>query len=123
MPDRRQIADELWAAFKDRWTGERKYALRAIRKHLLGTERNMSSWRYQIMQHVDDSGEKYLAVHEFYVMHDGKEGWTQKAVLIEADNLDSMRMALINILQDLERHGIRDAKTGAVVQTGSVGQM
>jgi hypothetical protein len=36
--DRRQIADELWAAFKDRWTGERKYALRIIVKHLKGEQ-------------------------------------------------------------------------------------
>ncbi|HEY7802984.1 MAG TPA: hypothetical protein VIC30_00885 [Orrella sp.] len=33
MTDRRQIADELWAAFKH-WEGERKYALRQIVKHL-----------------------------------------------------------------------------------------
>ena len=38
MTDRRQIADELWAAFKDRWTGERKYALRVIVKHLKGEQ-------------------------------------------------------------------------------------
>ena len=35
MTDRRQIADELWAAFKH-WEGERKYALRVIVKHLKG---------------------------------------------------------------------------------------
>ena len=33
MTDRRQIADELWAAFKH-WEGERKYALRQIIKHI-----------------------------------------------------------------------------------------
>ena len=38
MTDRRQIADELWAAFKDRWTGERKYALRIIVKYLKGEQ-------------------------------------------------------------------------------------
>ena len=37
MTDRRQIAGELWAAFKDRWTGERKFALRLIVKHLKNT--------------------------------------------------------------------------------------
>lgn len=37
MTDRRQIADELWAAFKDGWTGEKKYALRIIVKHLKNT--------------------------------------------------------------------------------------
>ena len=30
--------DSLWEAFKDRWTGERKYALRIIVKYLKGQE-------------------------------------------------------------------------------------
>ena len=114
MTDRRQIADELWAAFSG-WEGEKKFALRAIKKHLLGPEWEMSNWRYQIMQHIADDGEPYLAIHEFYTMHDGKEGWTQKAVPIEGDSLPEMRMALLNVLRDLERHGVRDAKTGAPI--------
>ena len=75
----------------------------------------MSGWHYQIMRHTADSGEDYLAIHEFYTMHDGKEGWTQKAVPLEADSLPEMRMALLNVLRDLERHGVRDAKTGAPI--------
>jgi hypothetical protein len=111
MQERRQIADELWAAFSG-WEGEKKFALRAIKKHLLGPEWEMSSWRFQAMKHTADTGEDYLAIHEFYTMHDGKEGWTQKPITIEADNLPAMRMALLDILRDLERHGVRDAKTG-----------
>ena len=110
MTDRRQIADEIWQAHKH-WTGERKFALRQITKHLTGRD-DMSSWRYQIMQHIADDGEKYLAIHEFYTMHDGKEGWTAKPVPLEADSVADMRMALLNVLRDLERHGVRDAKTG-----------
>ena len=72
----------------------------------------MSSWRYQIMRHTADSGEDFLAVHEFYTMHDGKEGWTAKPILLEAGTLPEMRVALLDILRDLERHGVRDAKTG-----------
>ena len=83
----------------------------------------MSGWHYQIMRHTADSGEDYLAVHEFYTMHDGGTGWTHKAVPIEADSLDEMRQALTTILRDLERYGVRDAQTGEVVQTGNVGQM
>jgi hypothetical protein len=37
MQERRQIADELWAAFKDKWDGEKKFALRIIVKHLKNT--------------------------------------------------------------------------------------
>jgi hypothetical protein len=47
------------------------------------------------------------------------EGWTHKAVPIEADSLDEMREALTAILQDIDRYGIRDAKTGEVVDDTS----
>ena len=80
----------------------------------------MSSWHYQIMRHTADTGENYLGVHEFYTMHDGKLGWTAKSILIEADTLPEMRRALIDILRDLERHGVRDAKTGEIVQAGEI---
>jgi hypothetical protein len=79
----------------------------------------MSSWHYQIMRHVDDNNDAYLAIHEFFVGHDKKEGWTAKPVPIEADSVPEIRMALLNILRDLERHGVRDAKTGEVVQAGT----
>jgi hypothetical protein len=83
----------------------------------------LSHWHYQIMRHRADSGDDYLAVHEFFVGHDKKQGWTAKPVLIEADTLPEMRMALINILRDLERHGVRDARTGEIVQAGAFVQM
>jgi hypothetical protein len=115
MTDRRQIAEEIWHAFKG-WQGEKKYALRAIRKHLLGQEWEMSTWRYQIMQHVDDNGHDFLAIHEYYTLHDGKYSWTAKPILIEAESLKDMRMALIDILKDAERHGVLDAKTGQEIE-------
>jgi hypothetical protein len=37
MTDRRQIADELWAAFKH-WDGEKKFALRARSRNILPGE-------------------------------------------------------------------------------------
>jgi hypothetical protein len=83
----------------------------------------MSSWRYQIMRHVDDNGEPFYAIHEAYKMHDGGEGWTQRPVPIEAESISDLRMTLLNILRDLERHGVRDAKTGEPIQpAGSVGR-
>jgi hypothetical protein len=85
--------------------------------------KDMSHWHYQIMRHTADSGEDYLAVREFYTMHDGKEGWTAKPILLEADSLPEMRVALLDILRDLERHGVRDANTGEVVQAGTFSQM
>ena len=122
MSDRHQIADELWTAFKH-WDGERKFAIRAVCRHLTGRD-DMSRWRFQVMQHTADDGENYLAIHEYYTLHDGQESWTLKAVPIEAESVAELRMALLDILRDLERHGVRDGKTGEVVQTGaSVVQM
>ena len=81
----------------------------------------MSHWHFQIMRHTADSGDDYLAVHERYIGHDKSESWTAKPVPIEADTVSEMRMTLINILRDLERHGVRDAKTGEIVQAGTFG--
>ena len=78
----------------------------------------MSSWHFQVMRHMADDGETYLAIHEFYTMHDKSEGWTERPVPIEADTLPEMRRALLAILTDIERHGVRDARTGEIVQAG-----
>jgi hypothetical protein len=64
------------------------------------------------MRHRADSGEDFLAIHEFFVGHDKKEGWTAKPVPIEAETVPELRMTLLNILRDLERYGVRDSKTG-----------
>lgn len=79
----------------------------------------MSSWYFQVMQHTDDNGNPYLAIHEAYKLHDGKLGWTQRPVPIEAETITDLRMALLKVLQDLERHGVKDAKTGEIVQAGT----
>jgi hypothetical protein len=73
------------------------------------------------MRHVDDNGDAFLKVHEFFVGHDKKESWTAFSVPVEADTVPEMRMTLLNILRDLERHGVRDADTGEVVQAGTFG--
>ena len=75
------------------------------------------------MQHTADDGETYLAIHEFYIMDDKKEGWTERAVPIESETVPGMRVALLNVLQDIERYGVRDAKTGEVVQAGTFSKM
>jgi hypothetical protein len=55
----------------------------------------MSSWHYQIMRHTADSGDDYLAIHEFYWTDTKQEAWTAKPVPIEADSIGEMRMALL----------------------------
>lgn len=76
----------------------------------------MSSWRYQIFQHRDDGGEPYLAIHEYYTLHDEREAWTLKPVPIEADTVEDLRTELLRIVDDLDKYGVRDIETGMVVQ-------
>lgn len=68
----------------------------------------MSSWRFQIFRHTDDSGEAYLAIHEYYTLHDGSEAWTARPVPIEAETVEDLRDTLSRISADLERYGVRD---------------
>ena len=72
----------------------------------------MSHWRYQIFQHRDSEGDPYYAIHEFYTLHDGREGWTADPVPMETDTVDDMRKALLRVLRDLDDHGVRDIETG-----------
>lgn len=76
----------------------------------------MSSWRFQVFRSTADSGEVFYAVHEFYTMHDGKEGYTARPITFEAESVSDLRMALLNALRDLERHGVRDFETGVKVE-------
>jgi len=80
----------------------------------------MSSWRYQICRHFDDGGEPYLAIHEYYSLHDGKEAWTLKPVPIEEGNIRELRNTLERIIDDLDRFGVRDIETWEQVD-GEVG--
>jgi hypothetical protein len=72
----------------------------------------LSKWRYQIFQHRDDAGEPYLAIHEYYTLHDGKEAWTARPVPIEADTVRELRDALKHIIEDLDEFGVKDIETG-----------
>ena len=76
----------------------------------------MSKWRYQAMRHFGDDGEPYLAVHEFYTLHDGKEAWTQRPVPLEAESAAELVETLRRVLSDVERYGVRDAGSGAPVE-------
>ena len=82
----------------------------------------MSRWWYQVMQHKDDAGEPYLAIHEAYNMHDGKIAWTAKPVPIEKDTLDDLRSTLHDILNDIERHGVRDVETWELINERPKGE-
>jgi len=75
----------------------------------------LSKWRYQIFQHRDDAGEPYLAIHEYYTLHDGKEAWTLRPVPIEAESVRELRDSLRHIIEDLDEFGVRDVETGEKV--------
>ena len=76
----------------------------------------MSHWRFQIFQHRDDAGEPYFAIHEYYTMHDGKEAWTLRPVPIEAETPQDLRQALVDIISDLDKYGVRDIVSGETVE-------
>jgi len=71
----------------------------------------MSRWWYQAMRHTDDAGQPYVAIHEAYSLHDGQIGWTAKPVPIEEDTVGELYDTLHDILNDIERHGVRDVET------------
>lgn len=35
---RQEVADAIWSAFKDKWEGEKKFALREVVKYLKGKD-------------------------------------------------------------------------------------
>ena len=75
----------------------------------------MSRWWFQVMRHKDDAGQPYLAIHEAYSLHDGQVGWTAKPVPIEEDTVDDLCRTLHDILNDIERHGVRDVETWELI--------
>ena len=72
----------------------------------------MSHWHYQVMRHKVKNpnpidGEEYYAIHEYYEMDDGP-GWTRDPVSVDATSVDEMKKTLLMMLNDLERHGVKD---------------
>ena len=66
-----------------------------------------SHWHYQVMRHLTDKGETHYAIHEYYPIIAG-DGWTQEPISIEGDSLGDIVWMLKAMLNDIEKHGVKD---------------
>lgn len=65
-------------------------------------------WHYQLMRHTDPLSEDvYYAVHEYYPMEDGA-GWTLSPVDVTGRSIEDVKKALVLMLQDINKHGVKD---------------
>jgi len=64
-------------------------------------------WHYQLMRHTDESGDTYLAIHEYYPDKDG-DGWTEAPVDVTGDTVNEVKEVLQMMLEDIEKHGVKD---------------
>jgi len=62
------------------------------------------SWHYQLMRHKDES----LAVHEYYITQEGDKYFTKNPISITGDNIEEVKESIQMILNDIDRHGIKD---------------
>ncbi len=62
----------------------------------------MSKWHYQLMKHNE-----YYAVHEFYPSDDGGS-WTKNPVDISGDSVQDIKESIQMILNDIDKHGVKD---------------
>jgi hypothetical protein len=53
------------------------------------------------------TGEDYYAIHEYYELDDGP-AWTENPVDVTGDSIEDVKKALIMMLEDIEKHGVKD---------------
>jgi len=66
-----------------------------------------SHWHYQLMRHKTEDGEDYYAIHEYYPDQDG-DGWTEAPVDVTGDSVEEVKEVLQAMLEDIEKHGVKD---------------
>ena len=54
------------------------------------------------MKHKDGS----IALHEYYVLEEGKDMWTEEPVQIIEDTIKDIKKTLKRIRRDIEKYGI-----------------
>ena len=65
-------------------------------------------WHYQLMRHKNVvTGEDYYAIHEYYPDKDG-DGWTEAPVDVTGDTIEEVKEVLQGMLEDIEKHGVKD---------------
>ena len=67
----------------------------------------MSFWHYQLMKHVDKSGEIWYGIHEYFNMNDDN-AWTEQPVRVSGESPEEVKEILGMMLRDIDRHGVKD---------------
>lgn len=65
------------------------------------------TWHYQLMKHTETDDEVWYAVHELYYSDDS-DGYTVEPVRVMGEDKEDIKMALGNMLKDIEKHGVKD---------------
>ena len=70
-------------------------------------------WHYQLMRrkalNIDCDVEvpDYYAIHEYYPLEDG-DGCTERPVFIDGDSVEEVKNVLMMMLEDIQKHGVKD---------------
>lgn len=70
----------------------------------------MSTWHYQLMKHVESSGEEWYGVHEYYPDSEADAGYTLYPVRMLGNDPEDVVSSLRMMLDDIERYGIKNFK-------------
>lgn len=98
------------AATKEEWAERAFAAERALaelqKKYLeVTTEPEPSTWHYQLMKHVEKTGDVWYGVHEIY----GKgQGYTLNTVSVDGESKEDVVWQLKAILNDIDKYEVVD---------------
>jgi len=67
----------------------------------------MSHWHYQVMKNIDEAGNEYYAIHEYFPLEDGHL-WTENPVKVVGESIEDLKKSLMCMLHDIDKHGIKD---------------
>ena len=105
------------AATKEEWAerafaAERKLA-ELQKKYLEATaEPEPSTWHYQLMKHVEKTGDVWYGVHEIYGKGQGytlnAEGYTLNTVSVDGESKEDVVWQLKAILNDIDKYDVVD---------------
>lgn len=74
----------------------------------------MSNWHYQVMYHKESNT---YAIHEYFQLPDDDkkpdhvfpyDGWTKDPVSIVGEDVEDIKDMLRMMLDDIEKHGVKD---------------
>lgn len=63
------------------------------------------NWHYQLMKHVEEGGEVWYGVHDFFPT-EGGGSWSEEPIQVEGESIPDIRWQLKAILNDLDNYGV-----------------